>query len=216
MESFAEKLKETAGRVAGSWQNMNLNQKVLAGGGVLLILAAAIILLISSSRDTAYEVLYTELDKKDASQITAKLDEGKVPYKLENGGTTILVPPALKDKTRLSLAGENLPRGETGFELFQESKFGETQTDKKVKYQVALQGELARSIQSLDKVKAAKVNLALPESTLFSDNEELPKASVVVNTREEEKLSPKEIQGIINLVANSVDKLTPENVVIVD
>lgn len=60
MESFAEKLKETAGRVAGSWQNMNLNQKVLAGGGVLLILAAAIILLISSSRDTAYEVLYTK------------------------------------------------------------------------------------------------------------------------------------------------------------
>ncbi len=216
MESFVEKLKETAGRVAGSWQNMNLNQKVLAGGGILLILAAAIILVISSSRDTAYEVLYTELDKKDASQITAKLDEGKVPYKLENGGTTILVPPDLKDKTRLTLASENLPRGETGFELFQESKFGETQVDKKVKYQVALQGELARSIQSLDKVKAAKVNLALPESTLFSDNEELPKASVVVNTREEEKLSPKEIQGIINLVANSVDKLTTENVVIVD
>ncbi len=216
MEKYREKLKELAGRANSYWEEMSLNHKVLAGGGVLLVLAAVIFLLLSNSPSSSYEVLYSELDKKDASQIITRLDEGKVPYKLENGGTTIMVPPALKDKTRLTLAGENLPRGETGFELFQESKFGETQSDKKVKYQVALQGELARSIQSLDKVKAAKVNLALPEPALFSDNEESPKASVVINTREDEKLSPKEIQGIINLVANSVDKLTLENVVIVD
>ncbi|MDD2620856.1 MAG: flagellar basal-body MS-ring/collar protein FliF [Syntrophomonadaceae bacterium] len=216
METFTNNVRQTGVRIREAWTKLGLNQKVLFGAAALLIIAAVVILALSVGQETAYEVLYTELDKKDAAQIIAKLDEDKIPYKLENSGTTILVSPVNKDKTRLQLASENLPRGETGFELFQESQFGETQTDKKVKYQMALQGELARSIQSLDKVKAAKVNLALAEETLYSDDEVLPKASVVVNTKEGEKLAPKEIQGIINLVANSVEKLTPENVVIVD
>lgn len=216
METFVNNVRQTGVRIKEAWAKLSLNQKVLFGAAALLITAAAIILLFTAGSKSPYEVLYTELDKKDAAQILAKLDEDKISYKIEDNGTTILVPPEVKDKTRLQLAGENLPRGETGFELFQQSNFGETQTDKKVKYQMALQGELARSIQSLEKVKAAKVNLALPEPTLYSDKEELPKASVVVNTKQSEKLSPKEIQGIINLVANSVENLTPENVVIVD
>lgn len=216
METFVNNVRQTGVRIKEAWTKLSLNQKVLFGAAALLIAAAAVILAFTAGSETPYDVLYTELDKKDAAQIIAILDEGKIPYELEDSGTTILVSPEVKDKTRLQLASENLPRGETGFELFQESSFGETQTDKKVKYQMALQGELARSIQSLDKVKAAKVNLALPEPTLYSDNEELPKASVVVNTKEGEKLTPKEIQGIINLVANSVENLTTENVVIVD
>ncbi len=216
METFVNNVRQTGVRIKEAWTKLSLNQKVLFGAAALLIAAAAVILVFTAGSETPYDVLYTELDKKDAAQIIAILDEGKIPYELEDSGTTILVSPEVKDKTRLQLASENLPRGETGFELFQESSFGETQTDKKVKYQMALQGELARSIQSLDKVKAAKVNLALPEPTLYSDNEELPKASVVVNTKEGEKLTPKEIQGIINLVANSVENLTTENVVIVD
>ncbi|MEN6325084.1 MAG: flagellar basal-body MS-ring/collar protein FliF [Syntrophomonas sp.] len=216
METFVNNVRQTGVRIKEAWTRLSLNQKVLFGAAALLIAAAAVILAFTAGSETPYEVLYTELDKKDAAQIIAILDEGKITYQLEDNGTTILVSPEVKDKTRLQLASENLPRGETGFELFQESNFGETQTDKKVKYQMALQGELARSIQSLEKVKAAKVNLALPEPTLYSDNEELPKASVVVNTKEGEKLSPKEIQGIINLVANSIENLTPENVVIVD
>lgn len=216
MESFVNNARQFGMRVKEAWDNLSLNQKVLFGGAALLIVAALVTLAVSSNQGTPYEVLYTELDKKDAAQILTKLDEEKISYKLENGGTTILVPPDVKDKTRLQLASENLPHGETGFELFQESNFGETQTDKKVKYQMALQGELARTIQAIDKIKAAKVNLALPEPTLFSDNEELPKASVIINTKEGVKLTAKEVQGIINLVANSVDKLTKENVVIVD
>jgi flagellar M-ring protein FliF len=125
------------------------------------------------------------------------LDEDKISYELENGGTTILVPPDVKDKTRLQLASETLPRGETGFELFQESNFGETQTDKKVKYQMALQGELARTIQALDKIKAAKVNLALPEPTLFSDNEEEPKASVLLIPGRMKSSPPKRYRALL-------------------
>lgn len=186
------------------------------GGASLLILISLLALLLGSGDDNKFDVLYTGLAEKDAAEIVAKLDEYKVPYKLEDQGSTILVPADQKYKLRLNLAAENLPRSESGFELFQESSFGETQTDKKVKYQRALQGELARTIQSLDKIKAAKVNLALPEPSLFSENEELPKASVVIRTEDDNPLTPKEVRSIVNLVANSVERLTPENVVIVD
>ncbi len=216
MESFVERVKQWAGQVKEYWGKQSLNRKVLFAGLVLLGLLALIILLFATGQKDPYEVLYAELDAKDASAVVARLEEEKINYKLVDNGTTILVPPEYKDSTRLKLAGENLPRGEAGFELFQESSFGETQTDKQIKYQAALQGELARTIQSLDKVKAAKVNLALAEPTLFTENEELPKASVVIRTVEGKKLSPEEINGILNLVANSVDRLETDNVVIID
>jgi len=162
------------------------------------------------------EVLYTDLTPKDAAAIIEKLDEERITYQLENEGTTILVPSESKYNTRLKLAAENLPQGHAGLELFRETSFGETQMDKKVKYQEALQGELARTIQSLDKVRAANVILAMPEDTLFSDNEQPAKASVVIRTQDSQVLTSREVQGILNLVANSVEGLTTENVVIVD
>ena len=161
------------------------------------------------------EVLYTDLTPKDAAAIIEKLDEERITYQLENEGTTILVPSESKYNTRLKLAAENLPQGHAGLELFRETSFGETQMDKKVKYQEALQGELARTIQSLDKVRAANVILAMPEDTLFS-NEQPAKASVVIRTQDSQVLTSREVQGILNLVANSVEGLTTENVVIVD
>lgn len=216
MGSFVDNVKQRGEGIKNTWSNLSLNQKVLFAGVVLLVLAAAVVLASSAGKQDPYQVLYTELEEKDAAAVVDKLTEMKIKFKLEDSGTTILVPPEVKDSTRLKLAGENIPRGESGFELFEESGFGETQTDKKVKYQAALQGELARSIQSLEKVKAAKVNLALPEESLFSDDEQETKASVVINTRDDKKLTPKEVQAITNLVANSVKNLKPENVVIVD
>ncbi len=216
MESFVDKIKQWGEIAKNAWSNLSLNQKVMFGGVALLILVAIVIMASSMSKENPYQVLYAGLDSKDAAAIVEKLTEMKIKYNLEDNGTTISIPAELKDSTRLKLAAENIPRGESGFELFEQSSFGETQTDKKVKYQAALQGELARSIQTLEKVKAAKVNLALPEETLFSDNQQETKASVVINTRDDQKLTPKEVQAITNLVANSVKDLKPENVVIVD
>lgn len=216
MENFISRLNQYTTNIKESWNKLTLNQKVLIAGAALLIIIALVMLIFAKDSSAGYEALYTDLTDKDAAAIIEKLEEDKISYKLADNGTTILVPAEQKYKTRINLASQNLPHGDAGLELFLESSFGETQTDKKVKYQTALQGELARTIQSLDKVKAAKVNLALPEESLFSDNEELPKASVVVRTHDSESLTNKEVQAIINLVANSVDKLTPENVVIVD
>jgi len=216
MGKYADLIKQWGQRALQTWSNFNLNQKVLIAGGALLILVAIIVISSQAVKKDPYEVLYAELGEKDAAAVVKKLTEMKIDYKLVDNGSTILVPAEYKDSVRLQLAGENIPAGESGFELFQESSFGETQTDKKVKYQAALQGELARSIQSLERVKAAKVNLALPEDSLFADEQQEPTAAVVINTENGEKLTSKEVQAITNLVANSVKGLKPENVVIVD
>jgi len=214
MGNLADKIRQLVGQAKETWAGLSLNQRVLVGAGVLLVLIAVSAFMLRGETD--YVVLYTELDEKDAAAIVEKLEEEKIDYTLSDGGTTILVPSSYKYTTRLKLASENLPQGEAGLEIFRESGFGETQTDKRIKYQYALQGELARTIQSLDEVEAAKVNLALPEESLFSDNEELAKASVVVRTKNGEILESKQVQAILNLVANSVEGLEPENVVIVD
>ncbi|WP_054694457.1 flagellar basal-body MS-ring/collar protein FliF [Syntrophomonas palmitatica] len=219
MQTWLDKARQLGVWCKEKWLSLSLNQKVMFSGLVLILIVAAVFLMMRTGQDNTYEVLYAEMEQKDAAAVKEKLDEYKAEYKLQDNGDngiTILVPPEIKDSTRLKLAAENLPSGEAGFELFQQTNFGETETDKKVKYQRALQGELARTIQSLDKIKAAKVNLALSEPTLFSDKEEPPKASVVINTREGQKLTPTEVKAIINLVANSVERMDPDNVVIVD
>jgi flagellar M-ring protein FliF len=216
MESLINNLKQIGINIKEYWNKLTLNQKVIGSGIGLLIVIALVILLFSGRSSQSMEVLYTDLTDKDAAAIVEKLEEEKIPYQLEDQGTTILVPPGVKYTTRLKLAAEDLPKGQAGLELFRTSSFGETQMDKKVKYQEALQGELARTIQALDKVKAANVMLALPEDTLFSDDEEPTKASVVIRTHDNQTLTAREVQGIINLVSNSVKGLTPENVVIID
>lgn len=216
METFLNSARQLAAGARGLWAEMSLNRKVLSVGLIALVICIVAIAWVNVTR-VDYEPLYTQLSDKDAAAIVAKLGELGTPYQLEDNGQTILVPAEAKYNTRLKLAEQNLPQGESGFELFRQStNFGETQTDKRVKYLEALQGELARTIQRLEKVKAAKVNLALPEQSLFSEQDEPAKASVVINTEPGQSLSPQEVQAVTNLVANSVERLTAENVVIVD
>ena len=215
MDTIRDRLQGLVSNIRDFWTRLTINQKVLIGGAALLVVIAVIV-LARGSRQPEYEVLYSELSEKDAADVVAKLDEFKVPYELSDNGTTILVNKEDKYKTRLKLAGENLPRGESGFELFEDSNFGETQTDKQVKYQVALQGELARTIQSLEKVKSARVHIVMPEETLFSEEEQKPTAAVAVTTKDDQKLTSKEVEGITNLVANSIKGMKPEEVVIID
>lgn len=207
-EKWSAKLKEV-------WTDLNLNQKVLLSGALLLIIAAVV---VSSSTvlSTKYEPLFTDLAVNDAAAMTAKLEELNIKYKLEDAGTTILVPSELKYQTRLRLASAGLPQGAVGFEIFNQSSFGETETDKRVKYQVALQGELTKTIQSLDKIEAARVSLVMPQKSLYSADQEMATASVLIKNRFNTRMEKQEIQGIIHLVANSVEGLKPENVTVVD
>lgn len=215
MENIGQFLREQLSRLRELWSNLSLNQKVLIAGAVLLALAAIIVTSATLTKKE-YEPLFTKLDVNDAAAVTAKLQELNVDYQLGDDGTTVLVLPEQKYQVRLQLASVGLPKGVAGFEIFNQSSLGETETDKRIKYQVALTGELTRTIESLNQIEFARVNLALPEKSLFTEQQQAPTASVLVKTRPYSELHQKEVQGIVHLLASSVEGLKPENVTVVD
>ena len=190
-----------------------------------LCLCAALIAAYFLWFRTTYQVLFADLRPLDAATITAALDEKHISYQLKDGavsatqgsGTTILVPAKLVHSTRLQVMSEDLPlKGQVGFELFNKSDMGLTEFAQKINYQRALQGELARTIMSLDGVDSARVHLSLPDATVFREDRRPPKASVTIASRTGQSLTSQSVQGIQRLVAGAVADLDVENVVILD
>lgn len=166
---------------------------------------------------TPYEPLFNDMRTADAATIVAELDRQKIPYRLTDGGSTILVPAARVDATRLSVMSEDLPlKGAVGFELFNKSDMGLTDFAQKINYQRALQGELARTIMTLDGVESVRVHLSLGEDRIFRDDRVPPKASVTVRMKSGAILPESAATGIQRLVAAAVPQLETANVVILD
>jgi flagellar M-ring protein FliF len=166
---------------------------------------------------TTYQPLFTGLRTSDAATIVADLDRRKVPYRLGDGGGTILVPADIVDTTRLSVMSEDLPlKGTVGFELFNKADMGITDFAQKINYQRALQGELERTIMTLDGVDTARVHLSLGEDRIFRDDRVPPKASVTVRMAKGATLSQGSAQGVRRLVAAAVPNLDIANVVVLD
>lgn len=164
-----------------------------------------------------YDVLFTNLRTMDAATIIADLDKKKVPYRLKDQGTTILVPRDQVDTTRLNVMSADLPlKGMIGFELFNKSDMGLTEFAQRINYQRALQGELARTIMTMDAVDTARIHLTIPEETIFRGDRRPPKASVTVVPRTGRTLAPATVKGIQRLVAASVADLDIANVVVLD
>ena len=165
-----------------------------------------------------YNTLFAGLSTEDASMIVAKLKEQKVPYKLGLGGTAIYVPKEKVYDVRLMLASQNaLPGGGgVGFELFDKTNYGMTEFMQSVNYKRAIQGELSRTINQMPEIKASRVHIAIPEKTLFSDREKEVTASVFLKLKPGKTLSKDQVQGIVQLVAGSVEGLKPDNVAVVD
>lgn len=164
-----------------------------------------------------YVVLHDGLDPAEASAIVAELDRQKAPYRLAEGGSQILVPAQRADALRLSIAGANIPiRGVEGFELFNESDMGLTDFAQKIKYQRALQGELARTIMMMDGVAEARVHISMPERTLFRSEASAARAAVTVVFRSPDDQTPARIEGIQQLVAASVADLSAVAVVVLN
>ena len=162
--------------------------------------------------------LFTNMESKDAGEVAAKLKEDKVNYKVEENkqGTTILVPADKVHDERLSMATNNLPRGQKGFEIFDDNKLGVTEFQNKVNYLQALQGELTRTIEQLDAVEKCRVHIVLPEDSLYKKNEKPATASIMLRLKPNAELTKKEIKGIVNLAAHSIQGLQPENITVVD
>jgi len=188
--------------------------------GILVALAAGVAALISVTLWTQQpdmQVLFANLAPEDAGAIVEKLKEAKVPYELGASGASILVPSAQVHDLRLQMAGQGLPHGGgVGFEIFDRSTLGMSEFVQKLNYRRALQGELARTIAQMPDVARARVHLAVPERRLFSADHDRPRASVVLSLRGSNALSRGQIQGIVHLVASSVEGLQPRDVTIVD
>src|SRR5436309_8984441 len=164
-----------------------------------------------------YRPLFTNLGQQDAAAIVEALRGEKVAFQLEDGGRAILVPAERLYELRLALASRGLPEGGgVGFELFDKQSLGQTDFLQRLNYQRALQGELGRTIGQLGGVESARVHLALPERSLFVAEDRRPSASVVVKLIQGRTLSAAQIDGIVHLVAASVEGLQPEAVTVVD
>jgi len=191
--------------------------KRLVVGGVVALSAILFTLLIVVANKTDYRPLFSNLTTEDAGEIVKSLKEQKIPYQIQSDGKAILVPADKVYDLRLSLASDGLPQGGgVGFEIFDRKNFGMTEFVQKLNYQRALQGELSRTISQLTGVEQARVHLAIPEKSLFTDEEKHPTASVVLKMKSARALRESEVQGVIHLVAASIEGMDPEAVTVMD
>ena len=185
--------------------------------GVALFSMLAFAALIMLANRTDYRPLFTNLTTEDAGEIVKKLKESKIPYQLSSDGKGVMVPSDKVHELRLTLASEGLPQGGgVGFEIFDRKNFGMTEFVQKLNYQRALQGELARTISQLSGVEQARVHLVIPEKSLFKEAEKPPTASVVLKMKGSKSLKEGEIQGVVHLVAASIEGMNSENVTVLD
>lgn len=213
---MGEAWKRLAGAAKSTWQKFTPTTRLLVGFGAAALLGTVIILSLTSSK-VNYVPLYTGLSASDAGEVIGKLKEAGIPYRLEAGGSAILVPEANVYETRIRLASEGVPRnGVVGFELFNNTNLGSTDFERKLKYNWALQGELTRTIREMSEVEDARVHIVLPEPSLFVSEKREPTASVLLKLRPNASLSEEQVRGIAHLVAGSVEGLKAENVTILD
>ena len=200
------------------WNKTTKRQRYIALGALLLLIVAIIGASAMYGKKPDLVPLFTNMETKDAGDVVAKLEELKIQYEVQetDQGVMVLVPSKDVHKARLDLATQGLPRGHKGFEIFDDSKLGVTEFQNKVNYLQALQGELTRTIEQIAAVDRARVHIVLPEDSLYKKNEKPATASIMLKLKFEQKLTKKEIKGIVNLAAHSIQGLTPENITIVD
>jgi flagellar M-ring protein FliF len=212
---MATDLKTLANQGKNVWTKLPRQRKVILVGALVATIAA--VALLSRKPEPKYALVFAGLSQEDAGEAVAALQAEGVPYRVEANGTAISVPQGKELDLRLRLAQKGVPSGGgVGFEIFDKQKFGTTSFVEQMNFKRALQGELARTIGSLDAVEAARVHLALGERSLYKKDDQPPSASVVLRLRGGRGLTPAQVQGIVNLVSSSVDGLRPDRVTVVD
>jgi len=185
--------------------------------GIVAFSVFAFAMLILAANKVEYRPLFTNLSSEDAGDIVRKLKEQKIPYRIEGEGKVVMVQADRVYDLRLTLASEGIPQGEgVGFEIFDRKNFGMTEFVQKLNYQRALQGELGRTISQLSGVEHARVHLAIPEKSLFTEREKPPTASVILKMKSSRNLQENEVQGIVHLVASSIEGMDFAHVTVLD
>ncbi|WP_031479753.1 flagellar basal-body MS-ring/collar protein FliF [Maridesulfovibrio frigidus] len=213
MTNFAT---ESLEKFTNFWSDRTVSQQILIGG-LAASVVIAFLLMVFWLNQTEYKVLYTKLYAEDASRVVGILQSTKEPYKIEDNGATIMVPADRVYDLRLKIAGEGAMHGQgIGYEIFDAVQIGQTDFIQRINYQRALQGELARTISEFPQVERARVHLVMPAKSLFIEEQAEPSASVVLKLKEGEKLTEKQVKGVLNLVVMSVEGLKGQHVTITD
>jgi flagellar M-ring protein FliF len=164
-----------------------------------------------------YRVLFADMEPEEAARIEAGLKSEKVQYQLTNGGRDIEVPKEEVDRLRIHFSSTGMPSsGLVGYEIFDRTAFGQTEFIEQMNFRRALEGEIARTIGTITEVKRARVHIALGKKSIFESQEEPTKASVTLELRRNRPLASSTVNGIVNLVASSVEGLRPEAVLLID
>lgn len=172
--------------------------------------------LVYFNSQPEYGVLFSDLRSSDAQAMVEKLKAAGIPYRLSNGGSTILVPAEQVNESRLQMAGSGmLSNGHVGFDLFDKNSFGMTDFTQQVNYQRALEGELSRTIESMAEVQSVRVHITQSRESLFTEKSEPAKAAVLLTLKRPD-IPQERVESIVNLISGSVEGLTPDNVSVTD
>ncbi len=185
---------------------------------VIAVVVLTLLVLMWAQRPT-YKALYNNLEMRDAGEVVQAIEQMKVPYRLDEKSGVIMVPASKVHEVRLQLAAQGLPRGGSvsGFELLDKQQgFGISRFMESRRYQQALEGELARSIATLENVRSARVHLAMPKQSVFIREREKPSASVVVNLYPGQVPTERQVQAVVHLVASAIPGLAADRVTVVD
>ena len=198
------------------WANLSNSQRISIAA-VAVLTVAGLYAFSQWRHESDFRPLYTSMAPEDAAAVVQKLRESGVEYRLGDNGATVLVLSAKQAESRLTLAAAGLPKtGRIGFELFEKTNFGATEFVEHINYQRALEGELERSVMSLAEVEQARVHITMSKDSVFLDQQQPAKASVMVKLRPHAQISPQNVVAIANLVASAVEGLVPEAVSVVD
>ena len=229
---MSEFFRQLIVQLSALWQKLSFQQKLITSALIGFTLLGLVGLLVFANvaggggggasgggqgSTKGMRPLYTNLELEEASQITQQLQKGNYKYRLENNGRDIHVPAKQLYEIRMALAREGLPkRRGIGYELLDKTNLGQTDQLQRINARRALEGELQRTIEDLDEVNTARIHIVIPEHTIFLDQQEDSKATVVLRTVTGRTLSKDQIRGITHLVASSVQGLKPQNISIVD
>lgn len=208
-------LEGLRGQVQGVWGRMSPGQRV-AMAGIVIAVVVGLAWVMLGGASAKMVPLTRGLSAENQATAVAALEEAKIPYKLDDGGT-ILVPESRVHDARLELAVSTAPGGKlVGFELFDDSALGRSAFSEKVNFHRAMEGELARTIRHLKPVERARVHLVTPDRRLFEQDQAEPSASVVLELKAGESLSPRQVLAVRHLVASAVERLSPDRVAVLD
>ena len=192
--------------------------RLLILGAMAAGLIAAFVVLTTRLSTPELSLLYADLDVRDTNEIIGRLESMKVPFEIKANGTQVFVPRERVMRLRLSMAQDGLPAGGSiGYEIFDRSAgFGTTSLVQNINRVRALEGELARTIRTIDRVAATRVHLVLPQREVFTRERRKPSASIVIKMRGGDRLNGGQVKAIQHLVAAAVPDLDPARVSIID